>query len=77
LAGAESAAQSRAALHCSFSFNDLVDWRVSNNPRNPLSWRDFFNDVVMLASAQRHRAALWTQDADFDNLPGVKFFAKR
>jgi predicted nucleic acid-binding protein len=34
-------------------------------------------DSVMLATAQRHRATLWTQDADFDSLPGVKYFAKR
>lgn len=30
-------------------------------------------DSVMLATAQRHRATLWTQDADFDGLPGTKF----
>ncbi len=34
-------------------------------------------DSVMLATARRHRATLWTQDADFDGLPGVKYFAKR
>ena len=34
-------------------------------------------DSVMLATAQRHRATLWTQDSDFDGLPGVKYYAKR
>jgi len=34
-------------------------------------------DSVMLATARRHRATLWTQDADFDGLPGAKFYAKR
>jgi predicted nucleic acid-binding protein len=34
-------------------------------------------DSVMLATAQRHRATLWTQDSDFDRLPGVKYYAKR
>ncbi len=34
-------------------------------------------DSVMLASAHRYRAALWTQDSDFDGLPGAKYFAKR
>jgi predicted nucleic acid-binding protein len=34
-------------------------------------------DSVMLATAQRHRATLWTQDSDFDSLPGVKYYAKR
>ena len=34
-------------------------------------------DSVMLATAQRHRATLWTQDADLDGLPGVKYYVKR
>jgi predicted nucleic acid-binding protein len=34
-------------------------------------------DSVMLATAQRRRATLWTQDSDFDGLPGIKYFAKR
>mgnify|MGYP001237704720 CR=1 FL=1 len=34
-------------------------------------------DGVMFATAQRHRATLWTQDADFEGLPGVKYLAKR
>lgn len=34
-------------------------------------------DSVMLATAQRHRATLWTQDADFDGMAGVKYFVKR
>ena len=29
-------------------------------------------DSVMLATAHRHRAMLWTQDPDFDGLPGVR-----
>jgi predicted nucleic acid-binding protein len=31
-------------------------------------------DSVMLATAQRHGAILWTQDADFDGLPGARYF---
>jgi toxin FitB len=34
-------------------------------------------DSVMLATAQRHRATLWTQDSDFDGLPGAKYYARR
>lgn len=34
-------------------------------------------DSIMLATAQRHRAILWTQDADFDGLPGTRYHAKR
>ncbi len=34
-------------------------------------------DCVMLATALRHRATLWTQDSDFDGLPGARYCAKR
>ena len=34
-------------------------------------------DSVMLATALRNRATLWTQDSDFDGLPGARYYAKR
>lgn len=34
-------------------------------------------DSIVLASARRHRATLWTQDADFEGIDGVKYRAKR
>jgi predicted nucleic acid-binding protein len=34
-------------------------------------------DSIMLATAQRNDAILWTQDADFDGLPGTRYFAKQ
>jgi predicted nucleic acid-binding protein len=34
-------------------------------------------DSIMLATARACGALLWTQDADFDGLPGVKFIAKK
>ena len=34
-------------------------------------------DSIKLATAQRSGAILWTQDVDFEGLPGVRFFAKR
>jgi predicted nucleic acid-binding protein len=34
-------------------------------------------DSVMLATARLNRAVLWTQDADFKGLEGVKYIAKR
>lgn len=30
-------------------------------------------DSVILATARHHGATLWTQDADFEGLPGVKY----
>jgi predicted nucleic acid-binding protein len=34
-------------------------------------------DSVMLATARACEAVLWTQDADFEGLPGVKYVATR
>lgn len=33
-------------------------------------------DSVILATARRHGAILWTQDADFEGLEGVRYVAK-
>src|ERR1700730_5840679 len=32
---------------------------------------------VIAAIEQRHHATLWTQDADFDGLPGARYYARR
>lgn len=34
-------------------------------------------DSVVLATARHFGATVWTQDADFEGLPGVKYRAKR
>ena len=33
-------------------------------------------DSIVLATAQIHAAVLWTQDNDFEGIPGVKYFPK-
>ena len=33
-------------------------------------------DSLILATARLHNATLWTQDADFEGIPGVKYKAK-
>ncbi|MCF3649963.1 type II toxin-antitoxin system VapC family toxin [Opitutaceae bacterium LMO-CP1] len=33
-------------------------------------------DSIIYATAQAHQATLWTQDADFKDLPNVRYFAK-
>jgi toxin FitB len=33
-------------------------------------------DSLIYATAQHHHAIVWTQDAHFERLPGVKFFRK-
>ncbi|MBL6983476.1 MAG: type II toxin-antitoxin system VapC family toxin [Anaerolineales bacterium] len=34
-------------------------------------------DSIILATAQAYDATLWTQDADFDGIEGVKYFEKK
>jgi predicted nucleic acid-binding protein len=34
-------------------------------------------DSIVLATTRTHKAVLWTQDADFEGLDGVKFIAKK
>ena len=34
-------------------------------------------DSMMLASAQANGATLWTQDSDFEGMPGVQYIAKK
>jgi predicted nucleic acid-binding protein len=34
-------------------------------------------DSIMLATARVYDATLWTQDADFEDIEGVKYFAKK
>jgi toxin FitB len=34
-------------------------------------------DSIILATARRFEATVWTQDADFDGLPGVKYRSKK
>ncbi len=34
-------------------------------------------DSIMLATARAWNATLWSQDADFAKIPGVRFVAKR
>lgn len=34
-------------------------------------------DSIIYATAKKHKATIWTQDADFKGLDGVKFFPKK
>ncbi len=34
-------------------------------------------DSMILATAKVHNATLWTQDADFEDLPGVRYLGKK
>lgn len=49
----------------------LVAAKVGNEQKLPLA------DSIVYATALAVDGLVWTQDADFDGLPGVKYFAKR
>ena len=34
-------------------------------------------DSIILATSKAYNAILWTQDSDFRNMPGVKYFPKK
>ena len=48
----------------------LAAARLGHETRLPMA------DSIMLATARLHDATLWTQDSDFEGLPGVRFMAK-
>jgi len=45
--------------------------RISLNDKIPMA------DSIMLATARAHGATLWSQDSDFENIPGVRYIAKK
>jgi len=50
-----------------------VDWTIAVSAAGsglPMA------DSLIYATAQAHSATVWTQDAHFDGLPGVRYFAK-
>ena len=48
----------------------LAAAKLSADSKLPLA------DSVVLATARRHEATLWTQDADFEGFPGVRYRAR-
>ena len=48
----------------------LAAAKLSADSKLPLA------DSVVLATARQHEATLWTQDADFEGLPDVRYRAK-
>ena len=45
--------------------------RISHELRLPMA------DSIILATARQRKAIIWTQDADFKDLPDVKYVAKK
>jgi predicted nucleic acid-binding protein len=49
----------------------LTAARLSLDTRLPMA------DSVVLATARLHQATIWTQDADFASLPGVRYRSRK
>jgi predicted nucleic acid-binding protein len=45
--------------------------RISLDEKIPMA------DSIMLATARAHGATLWSQDSDFENIPDVRYIAKK
>jgi len=45
--------------------------RISLHDKIPMA------DSIMLATARAYGATLWSQDSDFENMPGVKYVSKK
>ena len=45
--------------------------RISLNDKIPMA------DSIMLATARACGATLWSQDSDFENIPGVRYIVKK
>ena len=55
---------------------DLTDKRAIAASKTARQHRLALADAAMYSIAQEHGATFWTQDADYQNLPGVQFFTK-
>ncbi len=48
----------------------LIAAKLSTELKLPMA------DSIMFATAREYQATLWTQDADFEGMEGVKYFSK-
>ena len=55
---------------------DLTDKRAIAASKVARQHRLAMADAAMYSIAQEHTATFWTQDADYDGLPGVRYFGK-
>ena len=55
---------------------DLTDRRAVAASKVARQHRLALADAAMYSMAQEHSATFWTQDVDYDGLPGVRYFAK-
>ena len=55
---------------------DLTTSIAMNASKLSLQYSLPMADSIILSTAQAYECLIWTQDSDFENLPGVKFFAR-
>ena len=55
---------------------DLTDARAIAASKAARAHKLALADAAMYTTAQEHGATFWTQDVDYDGLPGVRYFAK-
>ncbi|HEA69067.1 hypothetical protein LCGC14_2462940 [marine sediment metagenome] len=55
---------------------DLTTSIAMNASKLSLQYSLPMADSIILSTAQAYDCLIWTQDSDFENLPGVKFFPK-
>ena len=55
---------------------DLTDARAIAASKAARAHQLALADAAMYSIAQEHGATFWTQDVDYDGLPGVRYFAK-
>ena len=55
---------------------DLTDKRAIAASKVAKTHKLALADAAMYSIAQEHGATFWTQDVDYDKLPGVRYFAK-
>ena len=55
---------------------DLTDRRAVAASKIARQHRLALADAAMYSMAQEHSATFWTQDVDYDGLPGVRYFSK-
>ena len=65
------------ALMMQGSVGDLTSAIALNAAGLSLKFKLHMTDSVMLATAQAYDATFWTQDADFENIPGVRYVRKQ
>ena len=55
---------------------DLTDRRAVAASKIARQHRLALADAAMYSMAREHSATFWTQDVDYDGLPGVRYFTK-